>query len=246
MTPHVSDQRDVRQLYQRVQTLHCCAAGVHELLGACVEVMRRIRGLATRTVSPRVAHLARMIADDTLLGPLLANHDDALGSIYQAINAPKLESAYRATAHSGRKFTDDEIPAVTQLFTPRWVVEFLLHNTLGRLWRRWHPDSRVTMKWLVPLDGDEEPCRSSRLARTIRVLDPACGTMNFGLVAIELLEAMYREEIDHCGRAGWSAEPSVAREEEIAESIVENNVFGIDIDEVVLQFGAGDDRCDAQ
>ncbi len=77
-----------------------------------------------------------MVCSNLLLFPTL-QQDDALGQIYQAINAPNLERAYRATARERRKFTDDEIPSVTQLFTtPRFVVEFLLHNTLGRLWAR--------------------------------------------------------------------------------------------------------------
>ena len=57
------------------------------------------------------------------------------------MNAPALEAAYRASAGEPRKFRREEIPAVTQLFTPGWVAEFLLHNTLGRLWLDMHPDS---------------------------------------------------------------------------------------------------------
>src|SRR3954463_9351039 len=71
------------------------------------------------------------------------SRDDALGIVYQALNAPKLERAYRATTLQKRKFSSEEIPAVTGLFTPRWVVEFLLQNTLGRTWINTHPDSRL-------------------------------------------------------------------------------------------------------
>src|SRR5688500_9232239 len=63
--------------------------------------------------------------DSADVSALLAR-DDALGAAYQALNAPALEAAYRATARDGRKFTTDEIPSVTGLFTPAWVAAFLL------------------------------------------------------------------------------------------------------------------------
>jgi hypothetical protein len=162
----------------------------------------------------------------------LARHDDALGQLYQALNAPKLEAAYRATARLGRKFTVDEIPAATQLFTPRWVVESLLQNTLGKIWAQWHPDSRLiaTWQWLIRRDDSALPARR---ADDLKILDPACGTMNFGIVAIEMLDAMYREEIDRAGRGGWG-EPSVKQVDQIAPSIAHHNLFGIDIDPVAL------------
>src|SRR5688500_10553318 len=61
--------------------------------------------------------------DGADVSALLAR-DDALGAAYQALNAPALEAAYRATARDGRKFTPEEIPSVTGLFTPAWVAEF--------------------------------------------------------------------------------------------------------------------------
>src|SRR5688572_3413113 len=89
----------------------------------------------------------RLLDNDSFASVL--HQDDALGRIYQAINAPALEAAYRAARRERRKFAEADIPAVTQLFTPRWVVEFLLHNTLGALWLETHPDSRVNLAWLV-------------------------------------------------------------------------------------------------
>jgi hypothetical protein len=118
-------------------------------------------------------------------GDLLAR-DDALGWFFQAINQPALRAAYRATARTGRKFASSEIPAVTQLFTPRWVVEFLLHNTLGRLWRQMHPDSKIRFSWMCDQSSlGLIPCIPCRL---ISGLDPACGTINLGLEAIEMFQ----------------------------------------------------------
>ncbi len=102
------------------------------------------------------------------LKPIL-REDDALGQIYQAINAPALEAAYRGTARERRKFSDTEIPAVTQLFTPRWVVEFLLQNTLGKLWLDWHPESGLVKKWKWI---DSSSLRSWRLGGSKNFLPP--------------------------------------------------------------------------
>jgi SAM-dependent methyltransferase len=90
---------------------------------------------------------------------------------------------------------------VTQLFTPRWVVDFLLHNTLGKQWMEWHPDSCVgrELKWLVG-EVVSDARGGPRLAKEISLLDPACGTGNFLVAAVELLSAMYLEEIDRAGR----------------------------------------------
>ncbi len=164
----------------------------------------------------------------------LLNQDDALGRIYQAINAPALEAAYRGTAWTGRKFRSEEIPAVTQLFTPRWVVEFLLQNSLGRIWVRMHPDTRLreTWKWFVDAPMEQMPMRR---ACELRVCDPACGTMNFGLVALEMLREMYLEEMDRAGVDGWPDLPSCDSAAEIGLSVVANNLVGFDIDPVAIR-----------
>jgi len=157
----------------------------------------------------------------TNLCPLkeVLEQDDALGQIYQAVNAPKLLAAYRSTAELRRKFTAAEIPLVTQLFTPKWVVEFLLQNTLGRLWIQMYPDSKLReiWKWLAPDDFPAAPVKS---AREIRICDPACGTMNFGLVAIDMLRDIYRDE--------------AAQTSGIDATILHENLFGIDIDPVAI------------
>jgi Eco57I restriction-modification methylase len=166
------------------------------------------------------------------LKPLLS-HDDLLGRIYQAINAPALEAAYRATARTGRKFTRAEIPAVTQLFTPGWVVEFLLQNTLGILWLEMHPDTRLRKNWKWICGG---PVNSSppRPAADLRICDPACGTMNFGLVALDMLRLMYLEEISRAGRAGWPDAPFCADPHEIDATILRRNLIGFDIDPAAI------------
>jgi hypothetical protein len=207
---------DRRKLYRIVAELLPRVGGAGALLDSVADAMRRkVPGF---------------------LGDLqsLLNQDDALGWIYQAINAPALEAAYRGTARTGRKFTSGEIPAVTQLFTPRWVVEFLLQNSLGRIWVRIHPDTRLRESWKWFVDAPVEPMPMRR-ALELRVCDPACGTMNFGLVALEMLREMYLEEMDRAGAGGWPDLPSCESVAEIGSLIVAHNLVGFDIDPMAIR-----------
>ncbi|CAN5338916.1 hypothetical protein BH10PSE14_BH10PSE14_38020 [soil metagenome] len=188
------------------------------VLRAAADAMHAVRG---RERLPGA--LAQQMLSDSVLRQLLQK-DDALGVISQAIAAPALEAAYRATTAQNRKFHAEEIPAVTQLFTPRWVVEFLLQNSLGKLWLEMHPRSHLRKEWRWIVDAPTSRMRDPRSVTSIRVLDPACGTMNFGIVAIEMLREMYREE------------DSSRSIEAIDDTIVEHNLFGIDIDPVALEF----------
>jgi len=214
---------DRRKLYKIVAEILPRVGGAEVLLKSAADAM-----LAKRTEPESVT--PGFLAD---LEPLLSQ-DDALGRIYQAINAPALEAAYRGTACTGRKFTAKEIPAVTQLFTPKWVVEFLLQNSLGQLWLRMHPDSRLQKewKWLVDSPGQQIP---PRRAIDLRICDPACGTMNFGLVALDMLREMYLEEMDRAGSPGWPNSPSCNSPAEIDSSIVGSNLIGFDIDPIAIK-----------
>lgn len=131
-----------------------------------------------------------------------------------------------------------EIPAATQLFTPRWIVRALVENSLGRLWLQMHPDSRLRdhLHYLIP--EVDAPTAAMKPVREITLLDPACGTMHFGLVAFDLFVEMYQEEIEHAGEPGWPEQPSVRDASEIAAAIVEHNLFGIDIDLRAVQLSA--------
>lgn len=217
-----------RAFYARVAELKESAGDERTLLRACVGAMRTLRDLPVSDGS-----LVRLILDDATMRGVLVE-DDALARVRQAMNAPVLEAAYRATTTQRRKFSDEEIPAVTQLFTPRWVVEFLLHNTLGRLWIEMHPDTRLRGEWRYLID--RPTCRAvPKPARDLTVLDPACGTMNFGIAAVRMLRAMYLEELDRAGTRGWPSRASVVSESDINQSILANNLFGIDLDPVAVE-----------
>src|SRR5262249_4612933 len=102
-----------------------------------------------------------------------------------------------------------------------------------------HKDSQLEgeLLYLVPLAGPQ-PSSRMRSVKEIRLLDPATGTMHFGLVAFDLLAKMYEEEIANAGKPGWPTEPPVARDAEIPAAILANNLFGIDIDLRSVQLSA--------
>ncbi|WIG59043.1 MAG: hypothetical protein OJF49_001790 [Ktedonobacterales bacterium] len=256
----------------------------HYLLHLCAAMASQIRALFDPTdlpsrLCPRPRALASLLAlvNAADVAPAWAD-DETIGWIYQYFNEQEKAEVF-ARLNKGAKITASEIPAATQLFTPRWIVRALVENSLGRLWLQMHPDSRLrdSLTSLVPepnppsppsLGGKEgaepnppsppslggkggaEPNPPSppslggkggegmRSVREMTLLDPACGTMHFGLVAFDLFAAMYQEEIERAGEPGWPATPPVPDASEIPAAIVEHNLFGIDIDLRAVQLSA--------
>ncbi|MFZ5814878.1 MAG: Eco57I restriction-modification methylase domain-containing protein [Bacillota bacterium] len=173
---------------------------------------------------------------DPVLEPIWAQ-PEALGWAYQYAQEEAKDQVFARLLKQGQKVEAGELPVVTQLFTPGWIVRFLVENSLGRLWLEMHPDSRLRqeMTYLLPASGGrapEEPLPA--LAGEIRVLDPACGAMHFGLTVYDLLERCYREELDRAGEPGWPRSPSVRSAAEIPAAVMAANLYGFDIDPGVL------------
>jgi len=187
---------------------------------------------------------------------------DFLGWIYQFFN--REEKKRVREANKGIPRSSYELSVINQFYTPSWVVKTLVDNTLGRLWLQMHPDSalrstvpaplpsqrkdlRPVADYLVPRTG--EKIRYQRLGETgeverfkrvcdITLLDPACGTMHFGQYAFGLFQQMYVDEIEHAGEEGWPSEPSVSEMGAIPAAILENNLFGVDIDPRAIQIAS--------
>jgi hypothetical protein len=215
------------------------------LLWQCGELAREVSVLFDpETLSSRLCPrptvlkslVAAMNADD-LKEAWEPGKEETLGWVYQAFNAEEKAAVFEGFG-KGKKVEPDEIASATQIFTPRWVVRFLVENSLGRLWVEMHPDSRLTnsLGYLVPVDSGRT--RPLKLARDISLLDPACGSMHFGLVAFDLFAEMYREELENAGKPGWPKEPSVANLDEIPSAIVDHNIHGIDLDLRAVQLSA--------
>jgi len=197
--------------------------------------------------------------------------DTTLGWVYQYWNDPERE-ALDAKLNDGGKIEPHEIASKTQMFTERYMVEWLLQNSLGLTWlcickkHGWTPDADLVLPGLdarraewrkrreaggVPLDApmpiegeleehwkyyvpqpisDDAVASAPDSVRTLKILDPACGSGHFLVIAFDLLAATYREEARHRGES--------ITEKQIAESILENNLHGIDIDPRAVQIAA--------
>lgn len=219
----------------------------HFLLWACGELAKEVRvlfdpeNLASRLFPrPRILReiVDKLNAEDikTAWEP---GNEETIGWIYQFFIAEEKGAAFDRVFKEKQKFQKSDIPAATQVFTPAWIVRFLVENSLGRLWLSMHSESKLAdaLESLVQLSTN--PSKPAlKPVREIRVLDPATGTMHFGLVAFDLFVQMYREELENAGKPGWPARASVTMEEEIPAAILANNLFGIDIDLRAVQLAA--------
>ena len=211
-----------------------------EAQAAQVSVLFDPGTLATR-LCPRPAALRHMVEamnTETLAPAWQPGNEETVGWLYQSFSSKELEAAFAAARESKKQFEAADIPAVTQLFTIRWVVRFLVENTLGRFWLEMHPDSRLkgSLGYWVPVPSSRP--RALKPAKEVTFLDPCCGSMHFGLLAFDLFADMYREEREKAGQPGWPATPSAATEEEIPALIAEHNLHGIDIDARAVQLSA--------
>lgn len=187
---------------------------------------------------------------------------DFLGWVYQFFNRDEKDRVREETKGTPR--SSYELAVMNQFYTPSWIVKALVDNTLGRLWLQMHPDSGLQPKAPPPLPGQRtsdapvadylvprtgERIRYQRLtedgqvvefkrAIDIALLDPACGTMHFGQYAFGLFHRMYLDEIENAGKPGWPAQPSVADHRLIPATILEHNLFGIDIDPRAIQIAS--------
>ncbi len=176
--------------------------------------------------------------------------DETIGWIYQYFNSKEERKAMRDASQAPRN--SRELAVRNQFFTPRYVVEFLVDNTLGRLWFNatgGQTDLRNRCKYLL-VKADERPQVAIKLRdpRTLKLLDPACGSMHFGLYAFDLFAEIYREawawEQQHGpGSLDVSTQPQAALKplsqtyedeaafaRDVPRLIVEHNIYGVDID----------------
>lgn len=142
---------------------------------------------------------------------------EVIGWLYQFYIAERKNEVF-AAFKEGLKAGADEIPAATQLFTPDWIVRYLVQNSVGRLWMLNHPGSRLVeqMEYYVePEDRGDDVLRISR-PEELTVMDPCCGSGHMLTYAFDLLYAIYEEE-------GYA--PS-----EIPGLILIHNLYGTEID----------------
>ena len=153
---------------------------------------------------------------------------EIIGWLYQFYIAERKTEVMNGFSKS-KKAGADEIPAATQLFTPDWIVRYLVQNTVGRLWMQNHPDSQLYRNWEYYIQPEPEQNDQSEFLHIdgpeeLTVCDPACGSGHMLTYAFELLYGLYEEQ-------GYS--PS-----EIPGLILANNLYGMEIDERAANLAA--------
>ncbi len=152
---------------------------------------------------------------------------DALGWTYQYWNTEEKDRVFeKVRTKKGSKIEGAEIVPATCIYTEPYMVKFLVQNSLGAIWMGIRPDSRLADSWEYFVRGADRASVTKKPVTEISFLDPACGSGHFLIEAFELLYAMYLEE-------GALTEPA-----DICASILERNLYGIDIDERAVQIAA--------
>ena len=154
---------------------------------------------------------------------------EIIGWLYQYYNTEPKAAAF---AKNG-KITKGEIPAVTQLFTPDWIVRYMVENSLGRLWVEGHPECGLKENWKYYLEeAQQEPEVQAKLSEIrkeyaalnpedIKLIDPCMGSGHILVYAFDVLMQIYES-------AGYS-------QRDAAKSILEHNIYGLDIDDRAYQ-----------
>jgi type II restriction/modification system DNA methylase subunit YeeA len=143
---------------------------------------------------------------------------EVIGWLYQYYISEKKDDVFK-NFKKGKKAGPREIPAATQLFTPHWIVRYLVENSLGRLWMLNHPKSNLIAKMEYYIKPEQEESDFLRISKPeeIKVCDPACGSGHMLTYAFDLLYSIYEEQ-------GY--DPA-----SIPSLILTNNLYGIEIDE---------------
>jgi type II restriction/modification system DNA methylase subunit YeeA len=152
------------------------------------------------------------------LTPEVCQNVEVIGWLYQFYISEKKDAVF-ADLKKNKKISPANIPAATQLFTPNWIVRYLVENSLGRLWMLNNPNSRLAqiMDYYIKPDTTESDYLKVASVEDIKICDPACGSGHMLVYAFDLLYAIYEEE-------GYETN-------QIPHKILSQNLFGIEIDE---------------
>lgn len=172
-----------------------------------------------------------LLREDSVIGRMITDIDEdswndqvqIIGWLYQYYN-----SELKDVVMKKKSYTKDDIPAATQLFTPDWIVRYMTENSLGRLWLNGHPDfDHSTWKYYLE-EAEQEPEVLEQLKKIreehaklkpedIKVIDPCMGSGHILVYAFDVLMDIYRD-------SGYT-------DRNAAKSILENNIYGLEIDE---------------
>ena len=223
------ESNDTEALYRYLLLTQCNA------LNSALPVMFERMGGYTEMLLPN-----NILRQDSVLGHMVSDipeedWQDAvqiIGWLYQYYNTELKDDTF-AQLKKNVKITKERIPAATQLVTPDWIVRYMVENSLGRLWLEGHPNAELRGGWKYYLDeAEHERSVEDQLAKLreeyktikpeeIKVIDSCMGSGHILVYAFDVLMQIYTS-------AGWD-------QREAAQSILKNNLFGLDIDDRAAQ-----------
>ena len=218
----------------RILFLKQCNA-LNEILPALFETTKNytelLLSLSVTNQDGVVYHLIHDIPEDDF-NIERGGQVEIIGWLYQYYNAEPKDEAF-ALLKKNVKITKERIPAATQLFTPDWIVRYMVENSLGRLWVEGHPDCGLKENWKYYLEeAQQEPEVQAKLSEIrkeyaalnpedIKLIDPCMGSGHILVYAFDVLMQIYES-------AGYS-------QRDAAKSILEHNIYGLDIDDRAYQ-----------
>ncbi len=147
---------------------------------------------------------------------------EILGWLYQYYISEKKDLVFAEMKNENKKISKENIPAATQLFTPKWIVKYMVENSVGKTWLESHPNPELQAKWKYYIPSEGAVVATKNLSpEDISVLDPAMGSGHILVYAFEVLHDIYMS-------AGYL-------ETEIPRLILEKNLFGLEIDDRAWQ-----------
>jgi hypothetical protein len=162
------------------------------------------------------------VETDTQVETEIWKSDDVLGWLYESYNNYK-KAAHKA---SGDKTEYNKVSIQSQVYTPRWVVQFLVDNSLGKLYLEMYPDSEIRNKYKIA-NAPTTQTRDRKPLHEIKTIDPSTGSGNFLLYGFDVYYELYIDQIENYG-ADYN-------EADIPKLIIENNLHGVDLDDRAVQ-----------
>ncbi|NUQ82571.1 MAG: BREX-1 system adenine-specific DNA-methyltransferase PglX [Bacteroidetes bacterium] len=162
------------------------------------------------------------IEGDAQVEEAIWQSDDVLGWLYESYNNTK-KAAHK---ESGDKTEYNKVSIQSQVYTPRWVVKFLVDNSLGKLYLEMYPDSEIRNHYKIA-NLSKTRTREPKPLTEIKLIDPATGSGNFLLYGFDLFYDLYTDQIENYG-ADYD-------ERNLPELIITHNLHGIDLDDRAIQ-----------
>lgn len=162
------------------------------------------------------------VEKDEQIGNEIWQNYDVVGWMYESYNNAK-KAAFK---DSGAKVEYNKVSLQSQVYTPRWVVQFLVENSLGKLYLEMYPESKIKDRYKIA-NAPSFRVRDPKPLQDLKLIDPACGSGNFLLYAFDFFYELYLDQIENYGADYNKAD--------IPRLIIENNLHGIDLDDRAIQ-----------